>query len=270
MSYRLQDQIPPNAVEERLDVHIEHPVVSPTPLPAHPQRLMRRTARPIPIGVLVEPRLHRGLQVPAHNRLRDPVRDRRHPEHSRAAVSLRYLNSTHRRREIRPRRQPIPEFVQVPVKVLLELRHRLAVNPGSALVRPDPPIGRPHGLLGDLKRLWLRLAHPAPPTRRRLTAKLTRTTLPLRSSPITGPSSLLRSGPPLCPASLLSPSQICCLGFSLQTTNRRPGPLHWSAARTGRQVPEFHTRARTTLAPLSMPDTHLANQQAPARLLPRQ
>ena len=80
----------------------------------------------------------------------------------------------------------------------------------------------------------------------------------------------LRSGPPLCPASLLSPSQICCLGFSLQTTSRRPRPLHWPAAPSGRQVPEFRTRARITLAPPSMPDTHLASQQAPARLIPGQ
>src|ERR1035438_443991 len=94
--------------------------------------------------------------------------------------------------------------------------------------------------------------------------------LPLRSSPITGPSSLLRSGPPLCPASLLSPSQICCLGFSLQTTDRRPKPLHWPTVPSGRQVPEFRTRAQITLAPPFMPDTHLASQQAPARLVPGQ
>jgi hypothetical protein len=80
----------------------------------------------------------------------------------------------------------------------------------------------------------------------------------------------LRSGPPMCPASLLSPSQICCLGFSLQTTSRRPEPLHWPAVPSGRQVPEFRTRAQTTLAPPFMPDTHLASQQAPARLVPGQ
>ena len=95
-------------------------------------------------------------------------------------------------------------------------------------------------------------------------------TRPLRSSPITGPSSLLRVGPPLCPASLLSPSQISCLGFSLQTTGRRPKPLHWPAVPSGRQVLPFHPRAQITLAPPSMPDTHLASQQAPARLLPGQ
>src|ERR1700751_5942391 len=122
------------------------------------------------------------------------------------------------------------------MQVLLKLGHRLTVNPGAAFVRLDPPIGLPNRPLGDLKRLRFRLAHPAPPTHRRLAAKRTRTTLPLRSSPITGPSSLLRVGPPLCPASLLSPSQICCLGFSLQTTGRGPELLHWPAVPSGRQV----------------------------------
>jgi hypothetical protein len=39
---------------------------------------------------------------------------------------------------------------------------------------------------------------------------------------------------------------------------------------SGRQVPEFRTRAQITLAPPFMPDTHLASQQAPARLVPGQ
>ena len=214
----------------------------------------------------MEHRLHRRLQIRAHDRLGDPVRDGRHPEHSRAAVPLRYLHRTHRRREVTPRREPIPELVQVPVKVLFELLDRLLVNAGAALVRLDPPIGLPNGPLGDLKRLWLRLAHPAPPASPRLTAKPARTTRPLRSSPITGPSPLIRDGPPLCPASLLSPSQIRCLGFSLETTGRRPEPLHWPAVPSGRQVPEFRTRAQTTLAPPSCrtpPGQSTGSRQAP-------
>ena len=155
----------------------------------------------------MEQRLHPRLQIRARDRLSDPVRDRRHPEHPQAAVLLRYLHHAHRRREVAPRREPIPELEQVPVKVLLELLDRLLVNAGRALVRLDPQPGLPNSPLGDHKRLRLRLAHPAPPTRRRLTAKLTRTTPPLRSRPITGRSSLLREGPPLRPASLLSPSR---------------------------------------------------------------
>jgi len=119
---------------------------------------------------------------------------------------------------------------------------------------------------------------PAGPTLEGQQASISRTAPPMKMSPtstppstfVTHPSQLLRNGPPLCPASLLSPSQISCLGFSLQTTSRRPKPLHWPAAQSGRQVPEFRTRARTTLAPPFMPDTHLASQQAPARPFPGQ
>src|SRR5665809_50682 len=103
-----------------------------------------------------------------------------------------------------------------------QLLDRLLVNAGRALVGLDPPIGLPDGPLGDLKRLRLRLAHPAPPTRRRLTAEPARTTRPLRSSPITGPSPLLRDGPPLCPAPVLSPSQFPLLGDLPCATDRRP------------------------------------------------
>ena len=72
-----------------------------------------------------------------------------------------------------------------------------------------------------------------------------------RRRQITEPSPLIRDGPPLCPAQLLSPSQFRCLGFSPETTGRGPQPLHWPTVPSGRQVPEFHTRARTTLAPPS-------------------
>jgi hypothetical protein len=255
VSYRFQDEVPRDGVEERPDVDIEHPVVAPTALAAHPQRVVRRTAGPIAVGVLVEHRLHAGFQVPAHDRLGDPVRDSRHPEHPRAAVPLRYLHRTHRRREIRPRRQPIPELVQVPVKVPFELPDRLLVNAGAALVGLDPPIGLPNGPLGDLKRLQLRLAHPAPPARRRLTSKPARTTRPLRSSPITGPSPLLRDGPPLCPARYSTPRSSRCSEVSLPRSDRGPktAPL---AARgrgaTGSNVPhKSPDHARATF----MPDT---------------
>src|SRR5205085_5798667 len=134
-----------------------------------------------------------------------------------------------------------------------------------APVRLDPPIGLPNRPLGDHKRLWLRLAHPAPPARRRLAAKLTRTTLPLRSSPVTGPLSLLRSGPPLCPASLLSPSQISCLGFSLQTPSRRPNRSTGQPSDRGDRFPSSAPEPRPRSRHHLMPDTHLASQQAPAR-----
>src|SRR4051812_25417832 len=71
-----------------------------------------------------------------------------------------------------------------------------------------------------------------------LTTKRTRTTRPLRSSPITGPSPLLRDGPPPCPASVLSPSQFQLLEVLpyADRSNTRPDPSR-------RGVPTFHTGA---------------------------
>jgi hypothetical protein len=74
-------------------------------------------------------------------------------------------------------------------------------------------------------------------------------TLPLRSSPITGPSSLLRSGPPLCPASVLNPSRISRLGLSLPPATAGPCWRHWPPAGARRQVPTFRTEAQTKLTP---------------------
>jgi hypothetical protein len=79
MSHRLQDEVPRDAIEEGPNVKIQHPVLPPTALPADPDRVQRRPTRPIPIGILMEHVLHRGLQVPGHDSLSDPVRDGRHP-----------------------------------------------------------------------------------------------------------------------------------------------------------------------------------------------
>jgi hypothetical protein len=252
MSYRFEHEVMRDAVEEGPDVNVEHPVQLPATLPADPDRVQRRPPRPIPIGVRVKERLHPGLQAPTHDRLSDPVRDGRHPEHSRAAIPLRYLHRTHRRGHVAPRRQPIPELVEVPLQVPLELRDRLLVNAGRALVGLDPQPGLPNGPLRDIKRLRLRLAHPAPPTRKRLTAKQARTTRPLRSSPITGPSPLLRDGPPLCPAPVLGPSQSRCLGISRARPTAGPPRHHWPnrpVGATGSHVPcksQDHARATST------------------------
>src|SRR5258708_19892567 len=64
-------------------------------------------------------------------------------------------------------------------------------------------------------------------------AKCDRLTRPLCSSPITGPSSLIRVVPPQCSASVLSPRGFGRLGFSLNIGARVPAvpcnrlhPLH--------------------------------------------
>jgi hypothetical protein len=112
-----------NVVEKRLQVQIYNPVLSPTTLPAYPYRVKRRTAWPIPIRISMEHRLHFRFQVKAYNRLSDPICDSGHTEHPRTTIPLWYLHSAHRRREITPRRQPIPELIKIPLEVSLKLQH---------------------------------------------------------------------------------------------------------------------------------------------------
>ena len=78
-------------------------------------------------------------------------------------------------------------------------------------------------------------------------------TRPLRSSPITGPSTLLPDGPPLCPTSVLSPSRIRPLGVLPCLANRRSKTTSRPSRRTtGSHLPRRSpTQARAT----SMPDT---------------
>ena len=197
----------------------------------------------------MEHRLHAGLQVPAHDGLSDPVRDSRHPEHPRAAVLLRHLHRTHRRGHVTPRREPIPELVEIPVKVPLELRDRLAVNTGRTLVRLHPPVGIPNGPLGDLKQLRLRLA------RTRLLPPMTvdRSASQDDPSPSLHPhyqaSQLLRDGPPLHPASLLSPSRFQPLGVLAPDDQPQAITAPLAGRPIGAQVHTFRTRAQAKLAP---------------------
>src|ERR1019366_5234001 len=85
------------------------------------------------------------------------------------------------------------------------------------------------------------------------TSEPARTTRPLRSSPITGPSPLLQDGPPLCPAPVLGPSQFPLLGDLPCATGRRPKQRHWSdrpVGATGSHVPcKSLSQARATSTP---------------------
>jgi hypothetical protein len=99
------------------------------------------------------------------------------------------------------------------------------------------------------RRPWL--AQTAPPLR--LAGRQARVARPLRSSPITGPSALLRDGPPLCPAPVLSPSQFPLLGDLPCATDRRPEQHHWPdrpVGATGSHVPcKSLSQARATSTP---------------------
>src|ERR1035437_10558035 len=72
---------------------------------------------------------------------------------------------------------------------------------------------------------------------------------PLRSTPITGASSLLRTGPPARPASVLNTSQFLLLGaLPLTTPNPAGGGI-------GTCLPTFHAAAADQARVAFMPDT---------------
>ena len=175
-------------------------------------------------------RLHQRLQI----LLRPPsARSDPPPSESPAASSLhlacRISTRSHRRRKVAARRHPIPELVEVVLQILLELRNRLLVHAGRSLVRLDPLDTPPR------PPVWK--YETALPSSIRLLPLLVDligsgwTMPPLRSSPITGPSSLLRAAPPLCPASVLSPSWVFHLellpshrGDRFPRSAQEPGP----------------------------------------------
>ena len=65
-----------NRVEERLDIEVEHPVISPAALTRRAHGIDRRAAWSVTIGVRVEQRVQSRLQIPADNLLRDSIRHR--------------------------------------------------------------------------------------------------------------------------------------------------------------------------------------------------
>src|SRR5580698_4504576 len=71
---------------------------------------------------------------------------------------------------------------------------------------------------------------------------------PLRSDPITGPSSLLRAGPPLCPASVLCPSRCRPLGVLPLATRGPTAPIstgrHYRGDRFSCSMPAPATSSR--------------------------
>ena len=86
-----------------------------------------------------------------------------------------------------------------------------------------------------------------PDTVRLMRSTQSRTTRPLRSTPVTGASSLLRAGPPACPASVLDPLQ--CLPLGALPLARR------SAGSIGTCLLLFHAEAADRTHVAYMPDT---------------
>src|SRR5664280_737176 len=153
-----------NAVEEFLDVQIKHPVILPTAPPACPDRIQRRTARPVTIGIRMEHRLHPLFEFHGHHRLGDSVRHRRHTQNSHPAMRFRYLHRLHRRRKVTPRGHPVPNPIKVVLQIGFEVLDRAPVHSRRSLVGLDSPVRLPHQVLGNTERLFLRLwfAHSIP------------------------------------------------------------------------------------------------------------
>ena len=74
----LEQKLPIDAVEEALDVEIEHPVVAPTALTSLMHGVDCGFAGPVAIRVGVEYRLHGRLQVASGDLLSNAISNRRH------------------------------------------------------------------------------------------------------------------------------------------------------------------------------------------------
>ena len=73
--HRLDEQVPRHAVEELLDVQLDHPVPLPAALAGILHRVQRRPSGPVSEGVRVEDGLHPSHQMPGHHGLRHAVGD---------------------------------------------------------------------------------------------------------------------------------------------------------------------------------------------------
>ena len=119
--HRLDDQVPADAVEEPGHVQVNDPVILPAAFPAHPDRIQGVLPGPVPVGVPVEHRFRHRPDPGRRHGLRHPVPDRGHPQHAGAlAMRLLDLHRPHGRREIRPRRHPVPDLVQIVLQIGLE------------------------------------------------------------------------------------------------------------------------------------------------------
>src|SRR5262249_4788867 len=96
----LEQKLPVDAIEEALDVEIEHPVVAPAALASLVHGIDRRFAGPVAIGVGVERRLKYRLQVASDDLLGDAIGHRRYVQRSRSAIRLWNVDPPYRRREV--------------------------------------------------------------------------------------------------------------------------------------------------------------------------
>ena len=205
---------------------------------------MRAAAFPVAVGVVVEDRFHDLVQLACDHGLGDPVRDGGHAKRADTAALLVDLHQLDRRGKIAPRRHAVPQLVQVAFEVLLKLCQRLLVDARRTLVGLHLAIRSPNGLLGNHKRLC-RIQRVPPIISDGCPVRFDRVTRPLRSTPITGVSPLLRDGPSPCPATGTQSLTDLLLGtLPLDTALFHDYACwHGPASFSGRQVPTFRAGA---------------------------
>ena len=93
------------------------------------------------------------FDIQLYHHLGDTVRDRGHPEESRAATFLGYLDLLDGRWKIGTRRHPVPDPIEISLKIGLEHLNGLIVDARSAPIGFHAPISFQYHMLRDPKRL---------------------------------------------------------------------------------------------------------------------
>src|SRR5713101_1726528 len=218
-------------VEQLSDVELQNPIDMPAPLSRRFHGIQGRLPRPVAIGVRQEDGFHVRLESHFDDRLRHAICYRGHTQNAFSAILLRNGDRFHRRWEVRPRRHPVPEFVQVVLQVRFEVGNRLLVYTTTARIGLDGLEGFIHQRLWNVERLCC--THSLPPVSSCF-YKCSPLTQPLRSEPhyrafiaTTG-----RSVPACCIGTLASRFHAACASpFCINTLvptvpHESPGQSH--------------------------------------------
>ena len=151
----LEQQLPIDAVEVAFDVNVEHEVIPPAALTGLTHGIDRRSTGPVAIGIDMKHRFQTRLQVAADDFLSNAIGDRRNAQRARTAIGFWNIDPSHRQRKITPRRQSVPELVEVVRKISLKVRNRLPIYASRSPVGLHTLEGFPDVSLRDIERLCL-------------------------------------------------------------------------------------------------------------------
>src|SRR5215510_3229039 len=214
-----------DGVEEALEVQIQHPGKSPAALARHREGLVRRSTRPVAVGILMEVRVDLRLQTLLHDHLCHPVCHRRDSQRPACASRFRFVHTSNRRGLMAARGHTIPEHVQVVGQPRLKLLDRLPINTHRALIGLDPLVGLPDFALRNTKRfgasspiLPLPVVRPASPGNAAPSVRPDYRAF----IPTTGSSA------PVSRLCTLALAGVTCLDFSLRIATTRSYPTHQS------------------------------------------